>query len=228
MDVRMVTLADTGHAEGVVVVVDVLRAFTVAALALDRGATAVRCVRTVEEALAQRAAHPGSLTMGEVDGRPVPGFDLSNSPSELLHTDVRGRLLIQRTTAGTQGVVAARQARQLYAASFACAGATARAISAADPFAVTFVLTGVDHRDGDEDRSCAEYIAALLRDDRPDPAPFLARVGASDAGQRFLAPGDEDFPAADVAVATDLDAVDFALRAELREQTATLTSYRAP
>jgi phosphosulfolactate phosphohydrolase-like enzyme len=56
MDVRMVTLTDAPTAEGVVVVVDVLRAFTVAALALDLGATAVRCVRTVEEALAERDA----------------------------------------------------------------------------------------------------------------------------------------------------------------------------
>jgi 2-phosphosulfolactate phosphatase len=226
MDVRMVTLPEAGAADGTVVVVDVLRAFTVAALALDRGATAVRCVRTVEEALAERAAHPGSLAMGEVGGRPVPGFDLSNSPSELLGCDVHGRLLVQRTTAGTQGIVASARATNLYAASFVCAAATARAVAAEHPSLVTFVLTGVDHRDGEEDRACAEYIAALLREERPDPAPFLARVGASDAGRVFLAGDDPDFLPADVAVATDLDAVGFALRAEPHHGASTLTPLR--
>jgi 2-phosphosulfolactate phosphatase len=212
MDVRMVTLPEAGEAEGVVVVIDVLRAFTVAALALDRGATAVRCVRTVDEALAERAANPGSLAVGEVDGRPIPGFDLSNSPSELRRADVSGRLLVHRSTAGTQGVVGAVRATRLYAASFVCAAATVRAVAATTPDAVTFVLTGVDHRDGDEDRACAEYLAGLLRGEQPDPGPYLARVGASDAGRRFLA-GDPDFPAADVEVATELDAVDLALEA---------------
>jgi 2-phosphosulfolactate phosphatase len=226
MDIRMVTLDGAAEAEGVVVVVDVLRAFTVAALALDRGATAVRCVRTVEEALEERAANPGSLAMGEVDGRPIPGFDLSNSPSTLLRADVRGRLLVHRTTAGTQGVVGSARAAHLYATSFACATATARAVAALAPVAVTFVLTGVDDRDGDEDRACAEYVAAFLRGGRPDPTPYLARVGASDAGRRFVADDDPDFPAADVAVATRLDAVDIALRAEQHDGRSTLTAQR--
>jgi 2-phosphosulfolactate phosphatase len=226
MDIRMVTLPDAPAAEGVVVVVDVLRAFTTAALALEHGAMAVRCVRTVEEALAERAATPGCLAMGEVDGRPVPGFDLSNSPSELLRADVTGRLLVHRTTAGTQGIVTATGAEALFATSFVCAAATARAVTALGPEAVTFVLTGVDERDGEEDRACAEYLAALLRGAAPDPAPYLARVGASDAGRRFVAGDDPDFPAADVAVATDLDAVDLALRAERDRGSVTLRALR--
>ncbi len=222
----MVTLDGAAEAEGTVVVIDVLRAFTTAALALDRGATAVRCVGTVEEALAERAAHPGSLAMGEAGGRPISGFDLSNSPTAMLQADVQGRLLVQRTTAGTQGVVGAIRASHLFAASFVCAAATARAVAALEPLQVTFVLTGVDERDGEEDRACAEYLAALLRDAQPASAPYLARVGASDAGRVFLAGDDPDFPTEDVTVATQLDLVDMALRAERRDGRSTLTAHR--
>lgn len=208
---RYVTLDEAADSAGVVVVVDVLRAFTVAALALARGATAVRCVATVPEALAERTRRPGTLAMGEEQGRPVAGFDLSNSPTHLLAADVAGRPIVHRSTAGTQGVVrAAPGAEALFAASFVCAAATARAVAALQPPQVTFVLTGVDERDGEEDRACAEYIAALLSGGAPDAGPYLARVRASDAARLFL-DGDPDFPAADLDAATQLDAVGFAL-----------------
>jgi 2-phosphosulfolactate phosphatase len=226
MDIRTTTLDGAAEAQGTVVVVDVLRAFTTAALALARGATSVRCVRRVSEARALREQLPGSLALGEVDGRPIEGFDLSNSPSGVLAADVGGRALVHRSTAGTQGVaLAASPDRPVYAASFACAGATARCVAAARPDVVTFVLTGVDARDGDEDRACAEYIAALLDGASPPPETYLARIATSDAGRRFGS-GDPDFPAADLEVAAWVDAVGFALRAGLQDGVPTLVPER--
>lgn len=210
-------------------VIDVLRAFTLAALALDAGARAVRCVATVAEALAERAAHPGSLAMGEVDhGRLVPGFDLGNSPTALAEVDVAGRLLIHLSSAGTQGLVAAAgRAQDLFAASFVCAGATARAVAALAPDEVTFVLSGVDFRDGDEDRACADYLAALLQGDAVEPEPYLLRVRSADAARAF-AVGNSMFPASDVEHAVRLDAVGFALRARVGEQHPTLVRHELP
>jgi hypothetical protein len=43
--------------------------------------------------------------MGEVGGRRPAGFDLGNSPTLLAASDVRGRALIQRTSAGAQGLM---------------------------------------------------------------------------------------------------------------------------
>src|SRR6185312_1572762 len=98
-------------ARGVVVVIDVLRAFTVSAYALARGARELLLVRGVEEALTLRdETHPDALLAGEVGGRLIPGFDLNNSPARMQSADVRDRLIIQRTGAGTQGAVNARHA----------------------------------------------------------------------------------------------------------------------
>jgi 2-phosphosulfolactate phosphatase len=221
-----VTLAHAGDHEGVVVVVDVLRAFTVAALALASGAAALRCVATVEQAMALRASHPGSLVIGEVGGRRPEGFDLGNSPSMLDAAAVQGRLLIQRTSAGTQGLVAAApRASALFAAAFVCAGATARAVAALEPQEVTFVVTGVDHRDGDEDRACADYITAVLQHGTADPRPYLRRARTADAARPFLRGDDPELPASDVDHALRLDAVDFALRAHVDDGVPTLKPH---
>ena len=96
---------------------------------------------------------PGALVMGEVHGRRPPGFDLSNSPVEVASTDVGGRVLVQRTSAGTQGVIAATAADRLFAASLVCASATATAINSTGLGAPTYVITGrfPDHPDGGQD-----------------------------------------------------------------------------
>lgn len=228
MRISQVTLADADRCDGVVVVVDVLRAFTVAALAMAAGARAIACVRTVEEALTLRTANPGSLAMGEHNrGRPIPGFDFGNSPSRLAGADLDGRLLIQRTSAGTQGLVAAATgATTLFAASFTCAKAIARAVRALLTDHVTFVLTGVDTRDGDEDRACADYIGALLDQDHVDPAPFLERVWTADAARAFTGTPHPDLPVEDVELAARADVVGFALRAELRDGHPTLLRWQ--
>ena len=94
---------------GPVVVVDVLRAFTTAAYAFGAGATHIFLVGSVEEALDFKATNPGVLAMGENYGEKPPGFNFSNSPVEIATADVTGRTLVQRTSAGTQGVVQARR-----------------------------------------------------------------------------------------------------------------------
>ena len=90
---------------GPIVVVDVIRAFTTAAYAFGSGAQEIYLVASVDEALAFKATHPGSLAMGEDRGLRPDGFDFPNSPAMVRAADLGGRTLVQRTSAGTQGVV---------------------------------------------------------------------------------------------------------------------------
>lgn len=217
LDIRYATLGDCHHATGLVVVIDVLRAFTMAAHVLDRGAAEIWPVSGIDEAFALRRDHPGVLVMGEQDGITVPGFDTGNSPSQLDGLDLAGRTIVQRTTAGTQGVVRSVSADDLLAASFVCAAATVRAIRERAAGRVTFVVTGADdRRDGDEDRACADYLADLLRGGRPDPTPYLRRVPMSTAGRPFADPDRDDSPVADLDLAMQVDRFDFALHVTRR------------
>ena len=222
----MATLETCTQATGAVVVVDVLRAFTTAAHAFSRGAKEIWLVGTVEEAFALRAQRPGVLIVGEVEGIQVPGFDFGNSPSEIADADLTGRILVHRTTAGTQGVVRSTQAELVLGASFACARATVDYLRARGRERVTFVVTGADaRRDGDEDRACAEYLAALLRGEDADVEPYLGRVHQSTVGLQFGDPRYPQFPAEDLALAVEVDRFPAAMpvhrRGDLHVMTAT-------
>jgi 2-phosphosulfolactate phosphatase len=170
VEVSFVALADAAPAEAVVVV-DVLRAFTLVPWLYERGADRVLAVATREEALALRAdLLPDALLAGEHGGRPYPDFDLGNSPSEVRDLDLTGRTVVHRTSAGTQGLARTVGSGSVFAASFLTAAATARQLRALAPASVTFVITGASlGRDGDEDLACAELIAARLRGEDPDP-----------------------------------------------------------
>jgi 2-phosphosulfolactate phosphatase len=164
MHIQRATLDTCSQATGTVVVIDVIRAFTTAAFAFAAGAVDVTFAGTVEDALALRERMPGALVMGEVNGLPVAGFDFGNSPSAMMGVSLINRHLIQRTSAGTQGIVRSTKADFVLAASFCCAAATVRYIHRLSPSTLTLVPTAVGPADdGDEDVACADYIEALLK-----------------------------------------------------------------
>lgn len=208
------TLEDCHQATGLVVVIDVLRAFSTAAYAFAAGARESILVADVAEALELRRRYPGSLAMGEVEGKPVEGFDFSNSPSDLLGKDLQGRLMIHRTSSGTQGVVRSLGASHLVASSFCVASATVRRILSLAPSSVSFILTGVrpELKESDhEDSACADYLEALLRGLSPPAEPYLQRVRRSRNGQFFLGSFRTEFPAQDLTLCTALDRFNFAM-----------------
>lgn len=198
-------------ASGVVVVIDVLRAFTVSAFALAGGARACLLVQTVDEARALAARTPQAIVSAEVDTLPVAGIEISNSPTQIAGTDLSGRSLVQRTSAGTQALCAVERADAMYAASLVVATATAKACLLRRPRIVTIVASG----DFPEDHACARYIAARLRGDdvEQDLARLLEPLFASARYQRLNQGDWPGFPKTDLELALKADRFDFAMEA---------------
>ena len=202
---------------GVVVAIDVIRAFTTAAYALDAGASSIYLVGGVDEAVDLAASIPGALAMGEDGGRRPDAFSFSNSPVRIAAAcdRIAGRVLVQRTSAGTQGVVAATDADRIFAASLVCALATARAIAAAGLGAPTYVITGRfddrPDRPGADDVLTAELIERARTGQPLDAAATAAAVLASDEAARTLALGAEHVDPDDIVYATQVDRFDFAM-----------------
>ena len=212
MDFQYTNLETCHAATGVVVVIDVVRAFTNAAFAFSRGAKEIYPVSTVEEALKFKAEVPNSLACGEVGGIPPEGFDFGNSPTHTNTLDLNGRTLVQRTGAGTQGIVRSVKAVSMLAASLVVTNATITHISKLNPNCVTFVITGqIEDGRGDEDLACAEYFEALLRGQKPDPAPYIERVYNSRDALFHLDPNLPEFPKSDLDYCTNIDAFDFVM-----------------
>jgi len=170
-------LAGAEKATGSVVIIDVFRAFTTAAVAFANGASHIFMVATVEEALSLKYSNVVQVCMGEVGGRKPEAFDFGNSPFELLSASLSGAAIAQRTSAGTQGVtIAARQSDRLYAGSFVTAHATARALRRGQPDRVTLVAMGDNGIvRTTEDELCALHLRNLL-EDRPGDPDAIRRV----------------------------------------------------
>jgi len=223
MNFHYANLDTCPDATGLVVIVDVIRAFTTAAFAFSRGAVKIIPVSTIEEALELKRSIPGSMVCGENKGLPPEGFDFGNSPTQVMKLDLRGRTLIQRTSAGTQGIVRSVKAETMLAASFVVAAATVRYVQKLAPRNVTFVVTGQTYGGGDEDLACAQYLEACLGGRSPHAemgrkrvqytvaAPYLERVQDSPDARIFYDPGQPDFQESDIMYATDIDRFDFAM-----------------
>ena len=189
-------------------VIDVLRAFSTAAYAFGAGAESIILVGDVGDALSLKAQLPDTLIMGEVHGVKPEGFDFGNSPTEITWQNLSGKSLIQRTSAGTQGVVRSINAEKLFTASFVVADATVRAIQKLVPNDVSFVITG--RYFDSEDKACADYLEARLSGKSPDPESYLERVRTSPELEHMTA---DKFPylASDVDYCTRLNAFPFAM-----------------
>ncbi|MGW6362148.1 2-phosphosulfolactate phosphatase [Streptomyces sp. NPDC055092] len=212
MNARFLGIADLVEAPSVAVVVDVMRAFTVAAWAFAQGAEKIILAESLDEALALKARHPEWVALK--DGPPAPGFDTLNSPGLMRSLDLAGRTVVQKTTAGTVGVFAVKEASLVLCASFVVAEATARLLQTHNSDNVTFVITG-ENGQADEDLACAQYIARKTTQAGTDAGEFLRRARESRAATELAEGVRQGVHPDDIALCLELDRFPFAIVATL-------------
>ena len=219
VQIRIESLLDGARrATGAVAVIDVLRAFTTAAVVLANGANRIVMVADVDEALCLRAAGVGQICMGEVKGHTPDAFDFSNSPFELSRADLRGKTVIQRTSAGTQGIVATIAAECRYAAALVTAQATARAMLATRQSRITLVAMGLDGGSRtDEDELCALHLRNLLQGRSGDAEAVRRLIRASGEAMKYRHPAPRHLHPEDLDIALDVDRYDFAIRVDIED-----------
>ena len=207
------------QAEGLTVIIDVFRAFSLECYLYDMGVKEIRPVGTIEEAFSLRSRIPNSVLVGERQGKKCEGFDYGNSPSVIPAEDVRGKTVIHTTSAGTQGIVSAAFASEIITGSLVNARAVADYILAVKPERVSLVCMGNGGvRPAAEDELCAEYIKSLLEGKEiPDLAQRLTDL-EHHGGEHFFDPAGQDvFPEADFWMCINYDRFPFVLRVERDE-----------
>ena len=121
------------QAEGLTVIIDVFRAFSLENYLYDMGAELIRPIGSVEEAFKLKETTPNSLLFGERNGIKVEGFDFGNSPSSVNADIVKGKTILHTTSAGTQGIANAIHADEIIGGNLVAAKAIAEYIRRKNP-----------------------------------------------------------------------------------------------
>jgi len=146
------------------VAIDVLRATTTIATALNAQAEAVQAFSTIEALMEVSAQWPTDLRLraGERGGATVDGCDLGNSPLNCTPDLVKGKRLFISTTNGTRCLETVRDAQVVMTAALVNRQAAVDYILAKQPETVWLVGSGWEGGYSLEDTVCAGAIAQHL------------------------------------------------------------------
>lgn len=215
MEIRVTDfVAGAQNAEGITVIIDVFRAFSVACYLFAKNASCILPVGAIDQAWALKKKKPHAVMIGEREGKKLPGFDYGNSPTEIRDVDFSDKTVIHTTHAGTQGLVNAPRASEILTGAFVNARATVHYIKAKLPACVTLVRMGLAARSrSDEDDLCARYLESLLLGSPFDTGSVEMTLRASPSSIRFFDPDKPWSPVGDFHLCLDVDRFNFAVRA---------------
>lgn len=201
-------------AEGLTVVIDVFRAFSLECYLYDMGVKAIRPVGTIEEAFFLHERIHNSLLIGERHGVKCEGFDYGNSPSTISKEHVAGKTIIHTTSAGTQGIVNAVDASEIITGSLVNAKAVAKYIMTKQPEIVSLVCMGNGGvKPAAEDVLCAEYIKSILEGiEIPEFEKKISDLKNGGGRHFFDQSRQEVFPEADYWMCIDYDRFPFVIK----------------
>ena len=207
------------QAEGLTVIIDVFRAFSLECYLYDMGVKEIRPIGSIEDAFALSEKIPNSILVGERKGKKCEGFDYGNSPSAVDREHVGGKTVIHTTSAGTQGIVNAQNAEEIITGSLVNAKAIVSYIKSKNPETVSIVSMGTRGiRTNPEDELCAEYLISLLEDrEMPNIEERIASL-RTNGGEHFFDPDNQEvFPEADYWMCIKKDQFPFVIRVEKDE-----------
>ena len=182
-------------------VIDVIRATSTIVTALANGADGVKPVADLEDAFDLAEAFPNAILAGERGGRPLPGFDMGNSPEDFTPAEVKGLRVILTTTNGTQALAACTGAKKVVTASFLNLTAVAGCLLELGP-PWMILCAGCNGEFGVDDGAVAGALAEALNVDHSFVSLYRSvknrraeMLLGSDAGQELVKVGmEKDLP----------------------------------
>lgn len=207
------------QAEGLTVIIDVFRAFSLECYLYDMGVKEIRPIGTIGDAFELRNRIPDSILVGERGGKKCEGFDYGNSPSTVVPQAVKGKTIIHTTSAGTQGIVNATGASEIITGSLVNAKAVAQYIRERQPEVVSLVCMGnAGVRPAAEDELCAEYIKSILEgNEMPDIESKAAALQYTGGSHFFDKERQEIYPEADFWMCVKCNRFPFVIQMEKDE-----------
>ncbi|SET68020.1 2-phosphosulfolactate phosphatase [Oceanobacillus limi] len=195
----------TDKKAAITIVIDVLRAFTVAHYAFLRGAKQIYLVSTKEEAFHMKKDNPDLLLVGEEHGVEITGFDLGNSPYQISQCELTDKTLVQKTTNGVQATLNCLASDHVFVTGFTNAKKTAEFIRKrlfdGNNEEVHIIAS---HPSGDDDYACAEYIKDILEGKTRVTSVnhVVERIKNSQVAKKFYETSNKEFLPEDIRFST--------------------------
>jgi len=150
------------------VVIDVLRATSTIAAALNNGAKEIVPVASIEFAVKVSGGMFGGQTLlgGERNTKKIEGFALGNSPFEYDRELIEGKTIVFFTTNGTKAIAKAKFSENLFACSFLNISAVAKHLNVLKEN-IEIVCSGRNNFFSIEDSVCAGMLVAKILELNP-------------------------------------------------------------
>lgn len=158
------------------IAVDVLRATTTMATALNNGAEAVQVFSDLDKLMAESEKWPADkrIRAGERGGSKVEGFDMGNSPFDCTPEKVSGKRIFISTTNGTRALERVQAAATVLTAALINRKSVVQFLLNKQPETIWIVGSGWEGGYSLEDTVCAGAIAQSLLAESGIPASDFA------------------------------------------------------
>jgi len=216
MEVKILHLIDGAkQAQGLTVIIDVFRAFSVACYAFGNGAEKIIPLGDIDIAYKIKKENPNFLLIGERGGKKPSGFDYGNSPTQIENVDFTNKTIIQTTSAGTQGIANATNSSEIITGGFVNVQAIINYIKKQNPEEVSLVAMGsAGIHIADEDKLCAEYIKNALENKPNNFSKIIEHLREYRSAQKFFDPAKDWAPEKDFDLCLSINQFNFVLKVE--------------
>lgn len=196
------------QSKGITVIIDIFRAATVSAFLLEKNVKEIIPVSTKEEAFEYKRKNPSYILVGEEMGYKIKGFGYGNSPFEISKAkNLHGKIIVHRSSMGTQGIVNATKAAEIIFGSFVSASAIVNYLISHKNQEVSIVA--LDGPRTEDDVFAGYLIGELTGKERKNIKDIIKYLKQFPRASRFFDPKLPEFPKEDFYLCLDLDRFNF-------------------
>jgi 2-phosphosulfolactate phosphatase len=200
-------LEGAANAQGLTVIIDVLRASSTIVTVLEKKANHIIPCGSLEESYLLKSK--GYKLIGERGGVPPLGFDYPNSPSLLYNEHIIGNKYAINTQGGSQGIVQAKKASDVIIGCFLNYSALVEYIRRSDTKLVSLVAMGHNDQAASysavEDEEFAKLLQARLLGRKIDIDAMFQRISQDSALAKYFDGTNDFFPKKDYEFCMQLD-----------------------
>jgi 2-phosphosulfolactate phosphatase len=201
--------------EELIVVIDVLRAFTTACYIIDNNPKDYIIVPDIDTAHKLKKENLDYILIGERNGFNLPGFDYGNSPTEIKDLDFSNKAVVHTTTLGTKGIInALKHTKKVITGSFINAKAIINYIKKENPDNV-YLFCSDGRLNDNEDLMFAKYIKGYFENKPLDMDPIENDLIKHESGINYLTNPTTKYSKSDFFLALELDKFNFVIKAHL-------------